>query len=79
MRVKMKLINIKMKISGLSQPSCLIIMKWGEHTALKKPESAGNANGNHELVTIARNGKNKSTQTKEKNTVGKQPHPFPRA
>lgn len=36
MHAEMKLINTKVELSGVSQPSCLIIMRLGEQTGLKK-------------------------------------------
>lgn len=36
MHAEMKLINMKVELSSVSQPSCLIIMKLGVQTGLKK-------------------------------------------
>lgn len=46
----------------------------GIDRAQETHKSAGNASGNHELVTIARNGTNRSSD-KGKTIISKQPHP----
>ena len=72
--VKIKLINMKIKISSLSQPSCMIIMKWGNRQGSETQESAGNVRDNCGLVTPARNGETRVGRGR--NVVRKQPHPL---
>lgn len=72
--VKIKLINMKVKISGLSQPSCLMIMKRGNRQGSETQESAANVSDNCELVTTARNGETRVGRGR--NVVRKQPHPL---
>ena len=74
MHVKIKLINMKMKISSLSQPSCLIIMKWGNRQGSETQESAEDVSDNCGLVTMARNGETRVGRGR--NVVRKQPHPL---
>lgn len=74
MHVKIKLINMKMKISGLSQSSCLIIMKWGNRQGSETQESAEDVSDNCGLVTTTRNGETRVGRGR--NVVRKQPHPL---
>lgn len=46
----------------------------GTDRAQETHKSAGNASGNHELVTLARNGKNKSMQRKK--ILSANAHPY---
>jgi len=63
-----------MNISGLSQPSCMMIMKQGNRQGSETQESAGNVSDNCELVTTARNGETRVGRGR--NVVRKQPHPL---